>query len=184
MLLNNWAQNAYSSAHETMSSTIKNPQNTQPDGTEIGSLAAEAASKIDDLIRLTETTPKKSPTTSIASIGSDLDPLKSLLKQKQLKSHSIGGSPCNENDNDDGYIQDVDDIDSVIRVTIVSKLPLYLMFQKEWISKLLLVSILFVHPIRVCLNLYRILRHFYALHKLYNCICASISHISTLLEIL
>lgn len=94
---------------------------TQTDDNEICSVAAEAASKIDDLIRQTETTSKKSPTTSIASVGSDLDPLKLLLKQKQLQSQSIGGSPCNENDNDDGYIQDVDDIESVIRVTIVSE---------------------------------------------------------------
>lgn len=100
--------------------TLNLPDCTQTDDTEIGNVAAEAASKIDDLIRQTEFTPKKSPTTSIASIGSDLDPHKSLLRQKQLKSHSIGGSPCNENDNDDGYIQDIDDIDPVMRVTIVS----------------------------------------------------------------
>lgn len=92
---------------------------TQTDDNEIGSVAAEAASKIDDLIRQTDTTPKKSPSTSIASISSDLDPIKSLLKQKELRLHSIG-SPCNEDNTDDVYVQDVDDIDSVIHVTIVS----------------------------------------------------------------
>lgn len=91
------------------------PQNKQTDESEISSVAAEAASKIDDLIRQTHSTPKKSPTTSITSIGSDLDQLKSPLKQKQLK-YNIGGSPCNDNEDED--IEE--DIDSIIGVAIVS----------------------------------------------------------------